>query len=183
MDNGASSYRRFLDGDKSAFDELIETYREPLISFINGFLHNPDESEDVAEDAFMELIIHPKRYSFRSSFKTYLFTVARNKAIDRIRKEMRYSRAPIEELDMDDGIYTEDVIFRKENEAIVNRAIEKINPEYAAVLRLIYFEDMTGEEASKVLGKSKRQMANLTYRAKLSLKKSLEEEGFKYEKQ
>ena len=183
MDNGASSYRRFLDGDKSAFDELIETYREPLISFINGFLHNLDESEDVAEDAFMELIIHPKRYSFRSSFKTYLFTVARNKAIDRIRKEMRYSRAPIEELDMDDGIYTEDVIFRKENEAIVNRAIEKINPEYAAVLRLIYFEDMTGEEAGKVLGKSKRQMANLTYRAKLSLKKSLEEEGFKYEKQ
>ena len=84
---------------------------------------------------------------------------------------------------MDDGIYTEDVIFRKENEAIVNRAIEKINPEYAAVLRLIYFEDMTGEEAGKVLGKSKRQMANLTYRAKLSLKKSLEEEGFKYEKQ
>jgi RNA polymerase sigma-70 factor (ECF subfamily) len=183
MDNGASSYRSFLDGDKSAFDELIETYREPLISFINGFLHNLDESEDVAEDAFMELIIHPKRYSFRSSFKTYLFTVARNKAIDRIRKEMRYSRAPIEELDMDDGIYTEDVIFRKENEAIVNRAIEKINPEYAAVLRLIYFEDMTGEEAGKVLGKSKRQMANLTYRAKLSLKKSLEEEGFKYEKQ
>ena len=183
MDNGASSYRRFLDGDKSAFDELIETYREPLIAFINGFLHNPDESEDVAEDAFMELIIHPKRYSFRSSFKTYLFTVARNKAIDRIRKEMRYSRSPIEELDMDDGIYTEDVIFRKENEAIVNRAIEKINPEYAVVLRLIYFEDMTGEEAGKVLGKSKRQMANLTYRAKLSLKKSLEEEGFKYEKQ
>ena len=183
MDNGASSYRRFLDGDKSAFDELIETYREPLIAFINGFLHNPDESEDVAEDAFMELIVHPKRYSFRSSFKTYLFTVARNKAIDRIRKEMRYSRSPIEELDMDDGIYTEDVIFRKENEAIVNMAMEKINPEYAAVLRLIYFEDMTGEEAGKVLGKSKRQMANLTYRAKLSLKKSLEEEGFKYEKQ
>ena len=182
MDNGASSYRRFLDGDKSAFDELIETYREPLIAFINGFLHNLDESEDIAEDAFMELIVHPKRYSFRSSFKTYLFTVARNKAIDRVRKEMRYSRTPIEELDRADEVYTEDVIFRKENESLVKRAMEKINPEYAAVLRLIYFEDMTCEEAGKVLGKSKRQMANLTYRAKLSLKKSMEEEGFKYEK-
>ena len=50
MDNGESSYRRFLDGDTSGFDELIEMYREPLMRFINGFLHNLSESEDVAED-------------------------------------------------------------------------------------------------------------------------------------
>lgn len=181
MDNGASSYRRFLDGDASGFDELVEMYREPLIYFINGFLHNLAESEDVAEDSFMELIIHPKRYSFRSSFKTYLFTVARNKAVDRVRKEMKLSTAPIEELEKADTVDLEKHIADEEVRELVHRAMEKINPEYAAVLRLTYFEDMTPGEAAKVLGKSKRQISNLTYRAKISLRCAMEEEGYSYE--
>ena len=182
MDNGESSYRRFLDGDTSGFDELIAMYREPLIAFINGFLHNLAESEDVSEDAFMELIIHPKRYSFRSSFKTYIFTVARNKAVDRVRKEKKLSYTPIEDLSEASDEDLEGNILCKEREELLHSAMEKINPEYAAVLRLIYFEGMDSCEAAKVLGKSKRQMANLLYRAKIALRRTMEEEGFSYEK-
>ena len=86
MDNGESSYRRFLDGDTGGFDELVNMYHDALIYFINGFLFDITESEDVAEDTFMELIVHPKRFSFRSSLKTYIFQIARNKAIDRVRR-------------------------------------------------------------------------------------------------
>ena len=181
MDNGESSYRRFLDGDTGAFDELIAAYREPLIRFINGFLHNLAESEDVAEDAFVELIVHPKRYSFRSSFKTYLFTVARNKAIDRVRKEQKLFYAPIEEMDAACDTDIDDYVSKKESRELLSKAMEKINPEYAAVLRLVYFEDMTGEEAAKVLGKNKKQTANLLYRAKISLRNAMEEEGYSHE--
>jgi len=181
MDNGESSYRRFLDGDMSGFDELIEMYREPLIAFINGFLHNLTESEDVAEDTFMELIIHPRRYSFRSSLKTYLFTVARNKAVDRVRKEQKISFAPIEALSEACEEELENYIFEREREVLLHRAMEKLNPEYAAVLRLVYFEYMSCAEAAKVLGKNKKQAANLLYRAKISLRRLMEEEGFLYE--
>lgn len=182
MDNGESSYRRFLAGDMAGFDELIEMYREPLIAFINGFLHNPAESEDVAEDAFMELIVHPGRYSFRSSLKTYIFTVARNKAVDRLRKEKKLTYVAPEEFSAADEEELENYIFQKEREACLHRAMEKLNPEYAAVLRLVYFEGMAGKEAARVLGKSKRQTANLLYRAKITLRRLMEEEGFSYEK-
>lgn len=181
MDNGASSYRRFLDGDQSGFDELIDMYREPLVYFINGFLGDIEESEDVAEEAFMELIVHPHRFSFRSSFKTYLFSIARNKAVDRVRKFKKISPTPIDDIDIEDIERIEKEIFKAENAQILRDAMKKINPEYATLLRLIYFEDMTSEEAGKVLKKSKRQIANLTYRAKNSLRRAMEEEGFSYE--
>ena len=181
MDNGASSYRRFLDGDQSGFDELIKDYRVPLIYFIYGFLNNIDESEDVAEEAFMELIVHPHRYSFRSSFKTYLFTIARNKAVDRVRREKKFSGAQIDDMELEDIERFDKDILKNENSQMLQSAMKKINPEYAVLLRLLYFEDMTNEQAGKILKKNKRQIANLTYRAKISLRRALEEEGFSYE--
>lgn len=184
MDNGESSYRRFLGGDESGFDELVEAYREPLIRFIDGFLHNLAESEDVAEETFMELIIHPKRYAFRSSFKTYIFSVARNKAVDRVRREKKLCREKAaEELADVAGEAIEEAFLRKERRELLHRALDAINAEYAAALRLMYFENMTCEEAARVLGKSTRQTSNIIYRAKLALRREMEREGFFYEKQ
>ena len=57
----------------------------------------------------------------------------------------------------------------------------KINPLYAQVLYLSFYEDMSNAEISSVIGKSKRQVEMLIYRAKDSLRKALEKEGFNYE--
>lgn len=181
MDNGESSYRRFLDGDTGGFDELVNMYHDALIYFINGFLFDITESEDVAEDTFMELIVHPKRFSFRSSLKTYIFQIARNKAIDRVRKRKRISSTPIDETDIEDTESIENSVLKDERSKMLHIALGKINEEYATLLRLVYFEDMTAEEAGRVLKKNKRQIANLMYRAKGSLKRAMEEEGFSYE--
>lgn len=75
MDNGASSYRRFLEGDQSAFDEILILYKDHLIFFLNGFVHNLTVAEDLAADAFAYLLLHPKRYDFSVSLKTYLFMI------------------------------------------------------------------------------------------------------------
>lgn len=52
MDNGASSYRRFLDGDESAFNEIMEELFRSLVFFINGYVHDIHAAEDIAIDAF-----------------------------------------------------------------------------------------------------------------------------------
>ena len=101
MDNGADCYRRFLDGDESGFDEILELYHDNLIYFINRYVKNFTAAEDLAADTFMELLIHKKRYSFKSSFKTYLFSIARHKAVDYIRREKRFSPVPADELPED----------------------------------------------------------------------------------
>lgn len=55
MDNGASSYRRFLDGDESAFNEIMEELFRSLVFFINGYVHDIHAAEDIAIDAFSDL--------------------------------------------------------------------------------------------------------------------------------
>ena len=65
MDNGASSYRRFLDGDESAFDEIMKELFDNLVFFINRYVNDIHTAEDIAIDAFADLIVHRRRYNFK----------------------------------------------------------------------------------------------------------------------
>ena len=178
MDNGASSYRRFLDGDESGLEELLNMYGRHLIYFINGYVKNISLAEDIMEDTFMELIVHKHRFRGESSFKTYLFRIARNKALNAIKKNKRY-----EELDgnIEDIKRLEDSIIKTEMQKNVRSAMDNINSDYCVVLELLYFEDMSYEEIGQVLKKTNKQIKNLAYRARLALKEELEKGEMNYE--
>lgn len=100
MDNGADSYRRYLDGEQEAFGEIVDLYRENLIFFIHRYVNNLDTAEDLAEDVFVELIVHPGRFEGKSSLKTFVFAIARNKAIDWLRKHTRMTLVPVSDFSM-----------------------------------------------------------------------------------
>ena len=70
MDNGAGSYRRYLDGDEAAFDEILIAYRDALTFFINRYVHDLDAAEDLAIDSFLYLLVHKHRYNFKTPLKT-----------------------------------------------------------------------------------------------------------------
>ena len=57
MDNGASSYRRFLDGDESGLTDIVNMYGDKLMLFINSFVNNLSLAEEIMEDVFMELVV------------------------------------------------------------------------------------------------------------------------------
>lgn len=59
--------------------------------------------------------------------------------------------------------------------------MRKLKPEYFQVLYLIYFEEFSNTDAAVIMKKNKRQIENLIYRAKGSLKSELKKEGFEYE--
>ena len=152
MDNGASSYRRFIDGDKGAFEEIVDLYREPLIFFISRYTGDFETAEDLAEDVFVELIIHPGRYGFRSSFKTYIFTIGRNKAVDHIRKRSRLSLVGEENLEETADLRTlEEHVIKGEADLQLSRALNQINEDYRTALHLVYLEDMSKEEKREYL--------------------------------
>ena len=85
MDNGASSYRRFLNGDESAFDDIMKELFNNLVFFINGYVHDIYAAEDIAIDVFSDLIVHKHRYNFKVTLKTYLFMIGRSRALNYIK--------------------------------------------------------------------------------------------------
>ncbi|MGM9663485.1 MAG: RNA polymerase sigma factor [Eubacteriales bacterium] len=171
MDNGQESYRRFLGGDRDAFDNLVNEYHDNLIFFIYGLVKNITAAEDIAADVFMELIVHKHRYNFKSSFKTYLYSIARHKSIDFIRRESRYSTADndISEMELPDVKTLEDSVIENERQAAVHNAMKQLNEDYRTVLHLTYFESVSSDDICRIMKKNKKQIANLLYRAKEAL--------------
>ena len=178
MDNGESSYRRFLNGDERAFSEIIELHKDNLIFFINRYVRNIAVAEELAEDVFAELLIHKRRYNFKTSLKTYIFTIGRNKAVSYVRKCVRHPECAYEYIENEsDRRSLEDEFIQKERERELHKALNKLNEDYRTVLHLIYFEEMSYANAAKVMKKNTKQIENLVYRARNTLKKELEKEA------
>lgn len=175
-DGGTELYRRYLSGDGEAFDEIIETYHDALIHYICGLVHNIADAEDIAEDAFCELIVHKNRFTFKSSLKTYLFSIAKNKSVDLVRKSRHISDKEFEEETalLEDARSLEESVLASEEARAVRDALKAINPDYAEVLRLTYFYGFSSDEICNIMGKNKRQVANLLYRGKEAMRDALE---------
>ena len=184
MDNGASSYRRYLDGDDTGLTEIIRDYKDGLTLYINGYVDNIFTAEDLMEDTFFKLATKKPRFSGKSSFKTWLYAIARNIALDYLRKSSKITTTPIEDLSnyIAEEMSIEREYLVKEQEITLHRIMRELKAEYFQVLYLVYFEGFTNEEIAKIMKKNKRQIENLIYRSKGALKSELEKEGFEYER-
>ena len=183
MDNGASSYRRYLDGDDSGLVDLIRDYKDGLILYLNGITGNFCLAEELMEDTFFKLAAKKPKFSGKSSFKTWLYSIARNAAIDGMRKRKHLSDRPADDFyDISDERDIEQDYLREEQKISLHRAMATLNSDYRQILYLTFFEELSNTEVSLVMHKSKRQVENLLYRAKLALRSKLEKEGFEYER-
>lgn len=177
MDNGESSYRRYLDGDEHAFDEIQKLYFDRLTFFADRYLHDVHAAEDVAIDTLLQLIIHKKRYNFKTSLKTYLYTIAHNMAVNVLKKRSRSVLSETPE-DMADRASLEQDVIDTERKRRLNAAVLTLPADVRDAVHLVYFDGLTYDEAALVLGCSKKKVDNMLYRGKTLLRKELEKEGW-----
>ena len=180
MDNGASSYRRFLRGDESALAEIVTEYRPGLQNYINSIVNDYAAAEDLTEDTFVKLLLKKPKNKGTAAFKTWLYTIGRNIAIDYIRKNPKGRYVPLDEIYDLSCEATELEFFDYEQSAICS-ALEVINPDYKNVIILFYFEGFNIDEISSIIKKPKKSTSVLLHRAKKAIKKQLEKERFNYE--
>ena len=178
MDTGAESYRKFLQGDESGLDEIIIAYRNGLILYINSIVKDVTLAEDTAEETFVKLFAKRPRYTGDASFKTFLYTIGRNTAIDAMRRRVTHTSIDECEEIPSPGEGIEEILIREEREAALLREIANLKPEQSQALWLVYYEGMSTKEAAAVMKKSVHATEQLLYRARQELKAKLTEGGF-----
>lgn len=177
-----NAYREYLGGNDEALGRIIEKHKDSLIFFIMRYVGSFHEAEDIAENTFFKLAVKKPKLKKGYAFSTLLYTVARNEALSALRRKKKIRFESIDEAECEaEEINIEDICLTEERKRAVHGAIEKLPDAYREVIHLSFFEGLKNSEIAKVTKKSHKQVENLLYRAKISLRKELEKEGFDYE--
>ncbi len=170
-------YRRYLEGDESGLTALMERYGNSLTFYMNGYLHDLNDAEDLMIEAFAYLFV--KKPRIRENFKAYLYKTARHLALRFVARNRLRRCFGFEDLgqEPENGTLIEEVIQTEERNRILHLCMEQLNSDYREALYLVYFENMRHAQAAAVMGKSAKQVADLVYRGKHSLRIRLEQEG------
>lgn len=183
MDNGAEYYEAYAGGDDSAMYDLVREYRDGMIMFIRGTVGDVHRAEEICEDVFFDLAVKKPKYAQKYSFRTWLYTLCRNKTVDYIRREAGRATLSADEIaeSVADGEVLEREYLKSEQRIALYRALGELSEDHRTVLMLSAIEGLPNAETAAVMGKTKRQVENLLYRAKSALRIELEKEGFVYE--
>ncbi len=169
-------YRLFLGGDGEALARLMEKYGDALTLYIDGYIGDVHEAEDLMIEVFAWLLA--KRPRIRpGALKAYIYKAARNMALRC--KSRRRDVFSLDELEPepDAEALVEEMFGGRERARILRECMSRLSADYREALYLTYFESLSCAEAAKVMAKSSKQIANLVYRGKQSLRKLLEKEG------
>lgn len=156
---------RLLEGVKqgvsAALDELYARYSSPIYSLIFRILRSPEETEDVALDVFWQIWRQAGRYDpSRGAPAAWIFTLARSRAIDRLRARRRREEkvisldAPTFNLDpMDEKARPDEVASFRQGRDAVRQAMVHLSAVQREALEMAFFRGMTHLEIAKELGK------------------------------
>ncbi|MCR3955808.1 MAG: RNA polymerase sigma factor [Gudongella sp.] len=179
MKNDKELYSEFIEGSARAFEELVLRYKDNLIYFISRYTGGDlYTAEDIAQDVFAHLYVEKNSYDFKFEFKTYIFTIGRNKAVDhqrRLSRETFESFQGVMELQQD-LMTVEDSIVNSEDGKMIIKGIRSLKADQERALYLFAFEELSYKEVARVMGKSLPQVRILIYRAREALKRKLKEE-------
>ncbi|MCR5282341.1 MAG: RNA polymerase sigma factor [Lachnospiraceae bacterium] len=171
-------YKRFLvQRREEDLAILLDRHKDGLILFLNGYVHNLDDAEELTLDAFAQAASGRSLFAGKSSFRTWLYSIGKNKALMYLRKKRPHVTLS-EAGELSTGHHPELELIREEQFRALYLAMEDLKEDYRRILFLLYFEEVSYDEAARIMGKSKKQVYHLAQRGKDALKTTLERNGF-----
>jgi RNA polymerase sigma-70 factor (ECF subfamily) len=145
-------------GDPDAFASLLGRYQNRLYRYLLRWVHDPTAAEDLFQQTWMRVIRHIRSFDPKRNFDAWLFAVARNIAIDYLRRRRPASlEEPMcEDLSISEFLATGapgplDQVLCSEKIELVRRALESQPPVYREILSLRFEEEMKLEDIAEVL--------------------------------
>ncbi len=176
---------RVQHGDLAAFESLVERYRQPVFNFIHRSLRDPDETEDLAQQVFVQVWKAAGRYRVASRFSTWLFTIARNLCLNELRRRGRHPtdsleaaaeggpEGPPREIEDLRGPGVTGEVLLGELERKIEEALFDLPENQRSAILLFREKEMPYEEIARVLRVSVSATKSLIHRGRETLKRRL----------
>lgn len=166
-------YEEFLKGNEFAFNKLIKKYRNNLLYFITRYVKNLEVAEDIFQDVILYILENKEKYDSNYSFKTYLYTIAKSRAINYIKRTGKF-------VELDDNIkegkILEEIVCSNERSKKIKNVLYKLPKDYQLVIYLTKIEGLSYKETAKVMDRTETQIKTLAHNSKKKLRKMLVEE-------
>jgi len=173
---------RFLQGEKEAFDTLVERYRSKVTRLAMRFTRDPDEAEEIQQEVFLAVYQKLGQFKGNSAFSTWLYRVTVNASLMRLRARPNRELIPLDSFgeepvlkDEDDqpGVY--DHIITEQSLARIENAITPLPDEFKTVIILRDIEGFSNEEAAEIMDLSVAAVKSRLHRARSCLRERLKE--------
>lgn len=172
---------RIGGGDHAAFRKLVERHQNAVIGTVAKMLGNPSEAEDIAQQVFLRIWRHAKRYRPEAKFTTYLYTITRNLVFNETRRRSRRKEVSSDEREENSNLSVEaspdrqpdSELLQSELQQKVDEAIAALPEAQRMAVVLRRYEQLSYEEIATVLSLSVSAVKSLLFRARTSLRESL----------
>ncbi|MEZ4774576.1 MAG: sigma-70 family RNA polymerase sigma factor [Bacteroidia bacterium] len=149
-------------GEPNAFETLLKKYRKSVYYMLLKMVKNPDDAEDLTQEAFAKAFNSIEKFDSKFAFSTWLFRIATNNCIDYIRKKRVQTVSFDSPVEGDDGssmrfdVKTEDLdpnesMLKDQRRRYLNMAIERLPEKYRVLVELRYFQELSYEEVAEEL--------------------------------
>jgi RNA polymerase sigma-70 factor (ECF subfamily) len=169
---------KVISGNIPAFSAIVSRYQTPVYSLAIRVLRNEEDAEEVASDVFLKVFRSLDTFRMDSKFSTWLFAIAYNSAISRLRKrKSRKKDAEIYSFDEDNIDYSNladinnsiESIETAERRKFINEAIKQLEPDEAAIINMFYFDGLRIAEICEVTGLKKSNVKIKLHRSRKKL--------------
>jgi len=176
----------------SVFDELYQKYHHDVFQFLFYMVRNKEQAEDLVQEVYIRVYKSYHRFEGKSSEKTWLFSIARNVAIDFFRKQKGWKERMLEKFDWstnqvkDEYPIPEEITVQKEEIKWIYKCLVFCTLDQRSVIILRYIQDLSIAETAKALGWTESKVKTTQHRSLKVLKKQMEmffeKEGLNSEK-
>lgn len=175
--------KKIKKGDQSAFEDVVSFYQNKVYQICYRMIGNAHEAEDLAQEAFVRAYTNIHSFDEKRKFSTWIYRIATNLSIDRIRKKKPdyYLDAELQgadglnmysQLSNDDPLPHEEV-ETLELQAYLQKQIESLPEKYRSVITLRYVDDLSLQEISEVLDMPIGTVKTRIHRGREALRKKL----------
>lgn len=137
-------------GDMQAMRALYEAHSEALWRFVRSRLRDEFEANDIVHETMLTVWRSAERYQGRSSLRAWMFSIARNKVVDHLRKHGRVDLKEADDSVADDAPTPELVVAAAQDAERLRACISKLGERQRAAIHLAYFEDLSYLEIAEI---------------------------------